>query len=145
MPPDTATTSTPPIANPLAPTPAPTQEIVSAKEQYSLANKWGSFGTADGQFLGPFGVAVDSSGNVYIGDCENDRIQIFDSDGNFITKWGSEGSGYTGYILPYGIAVDSSDNVYVSVSVQSHNISVLVLLHLHRYVVDEWFQDNMCL
>src|ERR671922_3046903 len=114
MPPDTATTSTPPIANPLPPTPAPTQEIVSAKEQYSLANKWGSFGTADGQFLGPFGVAVDSSGNVYIGDCENDRIQIFDSDGNFITKWGSEGSGDGEFECPHGVAIDPLDNVYVA-------------------------------
>ena len=33
------------------------------------------------------GIAVDSSGNVYVADTWNNRIQKFDSDGNFITKW----------------------------------------------------------
>ena len=37
------------------------------------------------------GVATDSSGNVYVADIDNNRIQKFDSNGNFITKWGSNG------------------------------------------------------
>jgi DNA-binding beta-propeller fold protein YncE len=41
----------------------------------------------------PEAVAVDSSGNVYVADTYNHRIQKFDSDGNFITKSGTEGSG----------------------------------------------------
>ena len=38
------------------------------------------------------GVAVDSSGNVYVADSGNNRIQKFDSNGTFITKWGSTGT-----------------------------------------------------
>lgn len=43
----------------------------------------------------------------------NNRVQKFDSDGNFITKWGSEGSGEGQFNRPLGISVDSEGNVYV--------------------------------
>jgi DNA-binding beta-propeller fold protein YncE len=52
---------------------------------------WGTEGTGDGQFLHAHGIAIDSSGNVYVVDSQNERIQKFDSNGNFITKWGTEG------------------------------------------------------
>ena len=48
---------------------------------YPFAKAWGKNGTADGQFDHPFGIAVDSSGNVYVGVGvgANDRVQKFDS------------------------------------------------------------------
>ena len=61
-------------------------------------------------------VAVESSsGNVYVADSYNNRIQEFDSNGNFITKWGTEGSGDGQFIYPASVGVDSSSgNVYVA-------------------------------
>jgi tripartite motif-containing protein 71 len=43
----------------------------------SFITKWGSQGEGDGQFDRPSGVAVDSSGNVYVADARNHRIQKF--------------------------------------------------------------------
>ena len=49
---------------------------------------WGSEGTGDGQFTGVSSVALDSRTNkVYVADPINSRIQVFDSNGKFLTKW----------------------------------------------------------
>ena len=49
---------------------------------------WGSKGNGDGQFDDPTSVAVDTTNNrVYVADPINLRIQVFDSDGKFLTKW----------------------------------------------------------
>ncbi|KAF5418120.1 MAG: hypothetical protein C5S38_00325 [Candidatus Methanophagaceae archaeon] len=60
------------------------------------------------------GIAVDSSGNVFVTDAYINRIQKFDSNGNFITKWGCKGSGEGEFESPCDIAVDNSGNVFVA-------------------------------
>jgi len=74
----------------------------------------GSSGSDDGQFNLPQGVSVDSSGNVYVADAGNHRIQKFDSNGNFLLTWGTFGSDDGEFRGPTGVAVDSSGNVYVT-------------------------------
>jgi DNA-binding beta-propeller fold protein YncE len=67
-----------------------------------------------GQLSDPHDIAVDSEGNVYAADTDNDRIQKFDPNGTFITKWGTSGSGNGQFSWPVGIAIDNSGNVYVA-------------------------------
>ncbi|MEI6293868.1 MAG: hypothetical protein WCP36_09295 [Methanomicrobiales archaeon] len=50
---------------------------VQAAETYVFVTKWGIEGTGNGQFSLPYGVAIDPSGNVYITDSGNHRIQKF--------------------------------------------------------------------
>ena len=45
---------------------------------------WGSLGREIGQFRLPHTMVVDRNGEVYVGDRSNSRIQVFDSDGNFL-------------------------------------------------------------
>src|SRR5206468_10221457 len=73
---------------------------------------WGA--RAVGEFNGAFGVAIDGSGNVYVADAGNNRIQKFDSTGTFLTTWGSFGSGNGQFNLLGGVATDGSGNVYVA-------------------------------
>jgi DNA-binding beta-propeller fold protein YncE len=44
---------------------------------------WGSRGSGNGEFRTAHSIAVDASGNVYVADRGNNRIQVFDNDGNF--------------------------------------------------------------
>ncbi|MCK4471945.1 MAG: 6-bladed beta-propeller, partial [Anaerolineae bacterium] len=68
---------------------------------------WGSQGKGQGQFQDPRGIAVDQDGNVYVADSGNNRIQVFDSSGKFLTQWGGEGDGPGQFKEPWGIAVDA--------------------------------------
>ena len=74
---------------------------------------WGSTGTGNGRFHKPHGVATDGSGNVYVADNCNHRIQRFDSSGKFLLKWSKKGSGDGQFNNPTGMAVDGNGCVYV--------------------------------
>lgn len=76
--------------------------------------QWGSFGSGDGEFYFPEGLDAHASGYVYVVDCFNHRVQVFDSDGTFITKWGSYGHGNGKFYYPRDVAVDASGTVYVT-------------------------------
>ena len=57
-----------------------------------LIDIFGIPGFGDGQFNHPHGLAVDRARGdlIYVGDQENDRLQVFDREGNFIRQWGDD-------------------------------------------------------
>ena len=71
----------------------------------------------------PYGVAVDSSGNLYIADTDNERIRKVAANGIITTVAGKGASGYSGdggtatnasLNLPYGAALDAFGNLYIA-------------------------------
>ena len=79
----------------------------------SFLFQFGTQGNGEGQFQYPFDQANNHSGNIYVADTSNHRIQKFKSDGTFIGKWGSFGTGNGQFNQPYSVAVDPSGFVYV--------------------------------
>ena len=48
--------------------------------------KLGASGNGPGEFNRPTGIAVDKDGAIYVADYKNDRLQVFNSDGKFMTQ-----------------------------------------------------------
>jgi YD repeat-containing protein len=79
-----------------------------------LEKRVGSTGTAAGQFKGPTGVVLDPSGNVWVVDGGNDRLEKFSSTGTYLSQVGGAGGGNAQFSEPGGIATDTSGNLWVA-------------------------------
>jgi uncharacterized protein (TIGR03663 family) len=99
---------------PSAPVEVPVDPYARGQRKVTSILSWGSQGTAPGQFTDPRGLTVDGAGKVYVADGGNHRIQVFDSNGQFITQWGSQGAGPGQFQEPWGVAVDQDGNIYVA-------------------------------
>jgi DNA-binding beta-propeller fold protein YncE len=76
-----------------------------ASAHLAFVAKWGTAGTANGQFKNPQDVATDGAGHVYVVDRSNARVQKFDSNGSFLGKWGSGGTAPGHLFEPFGLGV----------------------------------------
>jgi len=72
-----------------------------------LIQSWGEIGTGPGEFHLPHGIGCDAEGRVLVCDRENDRIQIFSPDGEFLDQW-------TDVQRPCDLAIDADGLVYVA-------------------------------
>jgi DNA-binding beta-propeller fold protein YncE len=95
------------------------QVIVYDADTLKLLRRIGTGGknhflTTPGDFGAPQGVALDSDGNVYVTDTLNNRVEIFDADGAFISLFGKNGDGPGYFARPKGIAVDSDGHIWVA-------------------------------
>ena len=70
--------------------------------------------TTPGDFGGPQGVALDEDGNVYVTDTMNNRVEIFDAGGKFISEFGRHCDGPGCFARPKGIAVDRDGHIWVA-------------------------------
>ncbi len=79
----------------------------------TFSHMFGSRGYSQGQFVCPFGVAIDSQGLVYVADSGNHRIQQFTPEGKHLSSFGTKGSTPGQLTHPLDISVDDNDLLYV--------------------------------
>jgi subtilisin family serine protease len=75
---------------------------------------FGTKGSGNGQFEGPEGLAVDPSGNVWVADPVNNRIQKFNSKGEYVSQFGTPGTGNGQLTNPTDVAVTAGGDLWVA-------------------------------
>ena len=100
------------------------RRVVILNKEGELIKSFGSYGSEDGQFEGPYGVDVDEEGRIIVCDTYNHRIQVFDNDGSFLRSFGSKGSSEGRFNGPHSVVVDRDGNIVVSDS-WNHRIQVM--------------------
>jgi len=69
-------------------------------------DKWGQPGKGRGEFDLPHSIVIDAQGRVLVGDRENDRVQVFDSEGTLLEVWPG--------FAPYGMELDAKGTLFVA-------------------------------
>ena len=103
--------------------PSGTEEII--EDEVCFDDTFGSTGSSNGKFDMPTDLAIDKGGDIYVVDSDNNRVQKFESNGDFDLDFGSDDDKDDDYLGdPSAIAVhDKSDYVYVADS-ETDSISV---------------------
>ncbi|MCX6038148.1 MAG: NHL repeat-containing protein, partial [Chloroflexi bacterium] len=89
---------------------------------------FGVNGTSDGQFNTPHGIAIAPDGTLYVADTNNNRIQHFSADGQFLNAWGSFGDSTAGdapsgtFNQPWAVAVSPDGEFVYVVDTWNHRI-----------------------
>jgi sugar lactone lactonase YvrE len=99
------------------------QVLVYDADSFKLKRKIGTTGknhelTSPGDLAKPTGLAVDAEGNLYVCDTLNNRIEVFDADGKFISTYGKNGDGPGYFARPKGIAIDGDGHIWVADGMQ---------------------------
>src|SRR5438046_762942 len=81
--------------------------VVKLDRTGKYLKEWGMKGSGPGQISEPHTIAMDSRGRLFVGDRENNRIQIFDQDGTLLDIWHQFGR-------PSGIFITKDDTIYVT-------------------------------
>jgi peptidylamidoglycolate lyase len=81
--------------------------IVKFSKEGKYLFEWGTKGNQSGEFNIPHSIDLDSHGNVYVADRENNRIQKFDYNGQFLKQWKNNVATQL-----YSLSIDKKDNLF---------------------------------
>jgi len=101
------------------------QQVTVISPDGTVLRRWGKPGSGPGDFKFIPGdpttpadvqasIAVSPSGEVYVSDSGNARVQVFTPQGRFVRQFGSYGSGKGQFLAPFDLAVDGAGNVYIA-------------------------------
>jgi len=105
------------------------EEVEGIKFVHNIEPEWGNKPKVELEFVKSIGghdvtdenyqiynsrdVIKDSEGNIYVVDSGNNRIQKYDSEGNYVTTIGKEGQGPGELLQPSSIIIDNENNLQV--------------------------------
>ena len=92
--------------NPDAP-PDTVARIVKFDRNGDFIKSWGRLGSGPGELRTPHALDIDSHNRLVVGDRGNNRLQIFDLEGNYIGE-------FRGFSRPSGIYITADDTIYVA-------------------------------
>jgi len=88
-----------------------------------IIRRFGDWGSEDGQFNKPESIRVDYLNRIIVCDTANDRIQMFDHQGNHLLSFGSKGSEDGQFNTPFGVTIDRLNFIIVCDTL-NHRIQV---------------------
>ena len=91
--------------------------------QFRPVLSFGNEGSSVGMFNRPWGVAVNARDEIAVTDCFNHRVQIFNSDGNYLRSFGREGNKAGEFKYPRGIACHNNGKIFVA-DCSNHRIQI---------------------
>ncbi|CAG9795871.1 unnamed protein product [Diatraea saccharalis] len=100
----------------------PTRSSIPGVPMFSFGRE----GQDEGHVSRPWGLCIDREGNIIVADRRNNRIQIFNSRGEFKTMFGSKGTGPGEFDLPAGITTDSFGRIIV-IDKDNHRVQIFSL------------------
>lgn len=62
-------------------------KILKFNANGEFITQWGSLGEGPGQFTVAHSIQIDADNNIYLADRENFRVQIFNTDGDYLSEW----------------------------------------------------------
>jgi DNA-binding beta-propeller fold protein YncE len=82
------------------------ERIVKFDRNGKYIKEWGHPGSGPGAFSSLHSMSMDSQGRLFIANRDNNRIDIFDQEGNLLDSWEQ-------FSRPSGVHIDQADNIYV--------------------------------
>ena len=108
--------------------------------KYKPVLSFGGKGSSAGMFDSPRGVAVNERNEIAVTDCDNNRVQIFSSDGTYLRSFGRMGDQEGEFKCPSGIAYLNNGNIVVA---DSHNNRLQIFTEQGEYLTQIGGEGNL--
>ena len=82
--------------------------VVKFSSSGKYIKSWGTYGNKPGEFIIPHGITIDHNNTIYVADRQNNRVQLFDTSGNFLKELKNDAKVEQ---LP-SITIDNTDHLF---------------------------------